>query len=244
MRYARLDRWSPSRRSISLLACALVLAVLTAGVRAGQAAPSALTGTVYDAMGGVMPGVQIALIDAAQTLTSVNSAATGRFTFPSVAPGKYVIEAKLPGFRTLRNEVELRSAADWQRVMTLQIGDLHEDVSIRGNRAAAQPAAAASPAAPVRVGGSVRVPRKLTDVAPVYPVAMQSAGMGGLVPLEAVIGRDGSVSSVRVLSAQIHPELAGAAMDAVRQWRYSPTLLNGVAVEVMMTVNVTFDLAR
>mgnify|MGYP006148108131 CR=1 FL=1 len=52
------------------------------------------------------------------------------------------------------------------------------------------------------------------------------------------------VQSVRVLSAQVHPDLAGAAMDAVRQWRYSPTLLNGVAVEVMMTVNVTFDLAR
>ena len=226
-----------------ILSATLLLAVLTAGVGARQAGPAPLTGTIYDAMGGVMPGVQVTLIDAAKTRKSVNSAATGRFEFPAISPGKYSIEAKLPGFRTLSNDVELRASSDWNRVMMLQIGDLSESVSIRGNRAAAQAAPVApTPAAPVRVGGSVRVPRKVTHVAPVYPVAMQSAGMAGTVPLEAVIGRDGSVSSVRVLSAQVHPDLAGAAMDAVRQWRYSPTLLNGVPVEVTMTVSVSFDL--
>lgn len=226
-----------------LFSATLLLAVLTAGAGAGQAGPAPLTGTIYDATGGVMPGVQVTLIDASQTRKSVHSAATGRFEFPGIAPGKYVIEAKLPGFRTLSNDVELRAASDWNRVMMLQIGDLRESVSIRGSRAAAQPAPAAPPpAAPVRVGGNVKVPRKVAHVNPVYPAAMQSAGMAGTVPLEAVIGRDGSVSSVRVLSAQVHPELAGAAIDAVRQWRFSPTLLNGVAVEVMMTVTVNFSL--
>jgi TonB family protein len=59
---------------------------------------------------------------------------------------------------------------------------------------------------------------------------------------QAIIGRNGAVSSVRVLSAQVHPDFAIAAVDAVRQWRYTPTLLNGVPVDVVMTVTVRFDL--
>jgi protein TonB len=64
----------------------------------------------------------------------------------------------------------------------------------------------------------------------------------GSVPIEALIGVDGSVASVRVLSAQVHPALARAAEDAVRQWVFSPTLLNGVPVQVEMTVSVQFSL--
>ena len=72
---------------------------------------------------------------------------------------------------------------------------------------------------------------------------MRAAGREGVVPIEAVIGRDGTVSMVRVLSAQVHPDFAIAAVDAVRQWRFSPTLLNGAPVEVVMTVSVTFNLS-
>jgi TonB family protein len=62
------------------------------------------------------------------------------------------------------------------------------------------------------------------------------------VPVQAIIGQDGAVSSVRVLSAQVHPDFAIAAVDAVRQWRFTPTLLNRVPVDVVMTVTVRFDL--
>jgi periplasmic protein TonB len=96
----------------------------------------------------------------------------------------------------------------------------------------------------VRVGGNIRAPQKEVDVRPVYPAAMRDAGLTGTVPLEAVIGADGSVSSVRVLSAQVHPDFAIAAVDAVRQWRFTPTLLNGVAVEVALKVTIQFDLDR
>jgi protein TonB len=95
---------------------------------------------------------------------------------------------------------------------------------------------------PVRVGGDVRPPRKTVDVKPTYPASMRQAGLSGVVPIEAIIGRDGAVSSVRVLSAQVHPDFAIAAADAVRRWRFSPTLLNGAPVEVMMTVSVRFSL--
>jgi protein TonB len=98
--------------------------------------------------------------------------------------------------------------------------------------------------APVRVGGNIRVPRKLQDVRPIYPESMRAAAREGVVPLDAIIGEDGSVTSVRVLSADVHPDFAIAAVDAVRQWRFSPTLLNGKPIEVVMTVKVAFSLAN
>jgi len=62
------------------------------------------------------------------------------------------------------------------------------------------------------------------------------------VPLEAIIDAQGRVSSVRVVSAQVHPDFSIAAVDAVRQWRFSPTLLNGTPVDVVMGVSVAFTL--
>jgi len=92
----------------------------------------------------------------------------------------------------------------------------------------------------VRVGGDVRPPRKVTDVAPVYPPLARAAGVQGLVILEAVIGEDGGVRDVRVLRSA--PLLDEAAMEAVRQWRFTPTLLNGEPVPVVMTITVAFKL--
>jgi protein TonB len=77
-------------------------------------------------------------------------------------------------------------------------------------------------------------------VQPVYPELAQRAGVGGVVVLEAVIAEDGSVRDVRVLTPK--PLLEGAAIDAVRQWRFTPPLLNGVPVAVVMTVTVMFEL--
>jgi protein TonB len=93
---------------------------------------------------------------------------------------------------------------------------------------------------PVPVGGNIRPPAKIKHVAPVYPTLAQSVKKEGTVILEAVINEKGEVSQVRVLrSVEL---LDGAAMDAVRQWRFTPTLLNGQPVPVVMTVTVTFQL--
>ena len=86
------------------------------------------------------------------------------------------------------------------------------------------------------------MPQKTLDVRPIYPKTMREAGREGVVPIEAIIGPDGSVTSVRVLSAEVHPDFAIAAADAVRQWKFTPTLLNGAPVEVVMTVKVQFNL--
>lgn len=138
----------------------------------------------------------------------------------------------------------MRNPRDWDRVITLQIGDLHETIHVSATRVAPGPAAPAGTAQAVRIGGNVRPPRKEVDVRPLYPEAMRAAGREGVVPIEAIIRRDGTVGSVRVLSAQAHPDFAVAAVDAVRQWRFSPTLLNGQPVEVVVNVSITFSLSN
>ena len=96
------------------------------------------------------------------------------------------------------------------------------------------------PAAPVRVGGNIKPPQKTRDVRPVYPPIAQSARVQGIVIIEATIGPDGAVKDAKVLRSI--PLLDGAALEAVRQWVFTPTLLNGVPVPVIMTVTVQFTL--
>ena len=223
---------------------ALAVTLPTARVPAPRRHPRPLGRTVYDATGGVLPGVQLTLEDAQQLKWQATTNAAGRFEFPGVPAGAYVLAASLPGFRSLRQEFELRNTRDWDRAVTLQVGDLQETVTVSERRGAA-PAAPSQPRGPqpVRVGGNIRAPRKELDVHPIYPQTMRDAGREGVVPIDAVIGRDGTVTMVRVLSAQVHPDFAIAAVDAVRQWRFSPTLLNGAPVEVVMTVSVRFSLS-
>jgi protein TonB len=94
---------------------------------------------------------------------------------------------------------------------------------------------------PVRVGGQIRQPTQVRRVSPVYPPDARAAGVQGVVILEAVIDVDGRVSDARVLRSI--PLLDQAAIDAVRQWEYTPTLLNGIPVPVIMTVTVQFALS-
>jgi protein TonB len=105
------------------------------------------------------------------------------------------------------------------------------------------PLAASAPSAPrepARVGGAIRAPHKTHHVAPRYPAIALASRVSGIVILEAVIAEDGAVRDLRVLRSM--PLLDGAAMEAVRQWRFAPSLLNGEPVPVVMTVTVTFNL--
>jgi TonB family protein len=99
---------------------------------------------------------------------------------------------------------------------------------------------AAPPAGPVRVGGTIKPPRKIKDVPPVYPPAAQAARVQGVVIIEAVIGTSGRVSEAKVIRSV--DLLDQAALDAVRQWEFEPTLLNGEPIAIIMGVTVNFVL--
>lgn len=102
------------------------------------------------------------------------------------------------------------------------------------------PPPVAQPPAPVRPGGSIREPKKILDVAPVYPSIAAGARIEGIVILEAVINERGGVERMKVLRSVAL--LDGAAIEAVKQWRYTPTLLNGTPVPVLLTITIKFTL--
>ena len=94
------------------------------------------------------------------------------------------------------------------------------------------------PRIPVRVGGDVQEAKLRYKVAPVYPAIAVQAHASGSVLLEAEIDEEGNVANVRIISG--HPLLVNAAAEAVKQWKYSPTVLNGEPQTVLATVTVIF----
>jgi len=91
----------------------------------------------------------------------------------------------------------------------------------------------------VRVGGAIKRPIKIRDVKPAYPETAFASRVGGVVIVEARIGADGSIVDARVLRSI--PLLDEAALDAVRQWTFTPTVLDGEAVEVIATLTINFQ---
>jgi len=111
---------------------------------------------------------------------------------------------------------------------------------IVGGLPEAPPPPPPAPLAPFRVGGDIKPPVRTRYVAPSYPSIAQSARVQGIVIIDATISPEGKVMDARVTRSV--PLLDQAALDAVRQWQYTPTLLNGVPVPIIMTVVVTFTL--
>jgi len=102
---------------------------------------------------------------------------------------------------------------------------------------------AAAPSAPstpgrIRVGENVQAANLIRKTEPIYPALARQAGITGQVQLTAIIGRDGRIQNVQLISG--HPLLVQAALEAVETWLYKPTLLNGSPVEVVTTVTVSF----
>jgi TonB family protein len=199
------------------------------------------------------------------TLTNTQSGAkheirsdrTGHFEFVGLPPGAYTLETFLPGFSVLRGTLDL-TGRDVQRDVTLKIGQLEETITVSASGPigvrtppADQPRRqrpdknammqACSDKLPVAgsMGGNLKQPTKLVDKKPIYPEQLAAARAGGKVVFDARISPDGAISDLQTASAT-NPDLELAAATAIRQWEFSPTLLNCVAVEVPMKVTVTF----
>jgi TonB family protein len=100
----------------------------------------------------------------------------------------------------------------------------------------------AAPGFKLRVGGNVQAVKLIQQPKPTYPLEAKQARIEGVVKLDAWIGKDGTIKNLTVASG--HPLLVPAALEAVRQWVYQPTLLNGEAVDVDTEIDVNFTLAR
>jgi protein TonB len=105
-----------------------------------------------------------------------------------------------------------------------------------------KPAETKAPVAPIRVSVGVQMARLVKRVIPVYPPMAKAMRISGVVHLTGVIGKDGRIERLQLISG--HPMLAQAALEAVREWIYKPTLLNGEPVEVIAPIDVTFTLTQ
>ena len=227
---------------------------------AAQQKPASLSGVLRDASGGVLPGVMVTMTDtAAGMIYRSVSDATGAFIVRNLPPATYQFKAVLPGFSSVEFSVTLTSGEEAERRMEMKVGSLMETVTVTcpvgtahapqatpavlafGRRNAASPLFARQ-TPPIRVGGQIAAPRQVKRVQPLCP-NVQLPANGYVVILESTIGADGLVKEVTTLRpkpGEQPRELAQAAIDAVRQWEYTPTRLNNVPVPVIMTVTVNF----
>jgi hypothetical protein len=220
--------------------------------------PASLSGTLVDSTGAVLPGVQLTLTDAGSGVKyAAVSGPDGAFTFRDLAPSRYELVARLPGFASILNELTLAGGEDRQRRIEMRVGSLQETVTVScpvGTAVLPTVGAAilafdsrppttrlfAQQAVPIRVGGQIAAPRQMKRVSPLCPGNLP--GNGYVVILEATVGVDGLVKEVKVLRPKPgeQQEIVQTAIDAVRQWEYTPTRLNNVPVPVILTVTVTY----
>ena len=258
---------SPLTRPVRV-ATVLALLGLTVSI-AGLAAQAFFTfsGSVLDGTNRTLPDAKLVLTNTgSQAKYEVRSNRTGHFEFVGLPRGDYALEVSIPGFSTFKDKVAI-AGRNVDRTIELQVGSLEETITVtasRSNPASPEPAATAdqvvrqelrkleasvkqravlekcagAPAGPM--GGQILAPRKLNNANPTYPDNLRAAGIGGVVKMEALIGIDGNVQDVRVVESP-HPDLEIAAIEAVRQWQYTPTLLNCVPIEVRMIVTTNFN---
>jgi TonB family protein len=147
-------------------------------------------------------------------------------------------------FRAMVQPVPIYNASNRQDATDKSVFYLGEFVYVDGGfryleRQVLQ-ALSTAPPMRLRIGGNVQSARIIDRIQPVYPALARENRIQGTVPLHVIVAKDGAVAQVEVLGGD--PALQMAAVDAVRQWRYQPTLLNGMPVEVDTQVNVTFTL--
>jgi TonB family protein len=233
---------------LTILSAACVIALPLALL--GQNAFSTVTGSIVDQSGASLPGVAVAAYNTTRgSRQEVTTDAYGRFELVGLAEGSYTLEADLPGFETFQQKLTL-NGQDVSRDITLRIGSLEEVITVTNdpNSSPAAPSERYPPrpancgqatgrngGANVRIGGQIRTPRKIHHVSPIYPQGVQP----GVVKIEAVIGTEGLVTETKVTNGASEA-LARAAVAAVQQWEFDPTLLNCEAVDVRMTVTVEF----
>lgn len=212
----------------------------------------AIAGRVVDQTGGAIPGATITLTEPLANIqaTAITNA-TGRFTFSDLAPAAYTLGARLSGFSPVSTVVTLAAGATVDRTLALTVGSVAETITVKCSaegvsllRALFPVAAAQTPPArptPIRIGGQIREPKKVRHVAPVCPAGALASGDIS-VTLRGRVGVDGFMNDVVLDTADVPPPtvLADAVLTAVRQWQFTPTLLNGQPVDVGITVRVTF----
>lgn len=234
---------------------------------------STFYGVVFDPTNRIVPGVKMSLVnDTTQARYEVMTDGTGRYEFVGLPPGEYSWQASLAGYASSRGRIAVSGRSLIRQDVDLRLGTLSELIMVVARTATATPDGAPARAnqrvtvqnlaarleqariqdavescpgvpPPNAAGGNVRPAKKIHNVDPIYPVTSLSFGVSGIVILEAVIDVNGNVGSA-VVRKPADPELDRAAVDAVQQWQFIPTLMNCTPVETRFNVSVNFSVVR
>ncbi len=242
---------APASTPVSAVIPAVVPTVVPAPVATAQT--GAISGTVTDQTAGVIPGATVTLTGPNGATATAVSNVRGQFVFRDLPTAAHELSVSLSGFGTVRATVTPAAGATTDHAVTLPIGSLTETMSMNCAPTSAMrqlgqaifPVLAAQqpPATPIRVGGNIRAPQKVRNVRPVCPAGLPLGDT--MVQLSGVVGIDGLIHDMEAVpddaGTQPHAAAAAAALDAVRQWTFTPTQLNGQPVDVNITVTVTFS---
>ncbi|HVH26215.1 MAG TPA: TonB family protein [Vicinamibacterales bacterium] len=251
---------APLTRSARLAAVIALLALTISIAGFGAQRFFTVSGTVVDSTNRFVPDTTLVVTNAtSQAKHEIKSDPTGHFEFVGLPPGEYAFEGRKPGFSTYKDTFVV-VGRDIDRAVELRVGSLEETVTVVGSSSepAGQQEARRQELARERidelkrraearcegavstVGGSIIPPVKLVSVNPQYPENLRTARVGGVVTADVVIGIDGHVQDILNVKSP-YQELEAAAVEAVRQWQFSQTLLNCTPTEVPMTVTIRFS---
>jgi len=239
---ARVNRNTVSQKStIIAVVAAGILVFPLASIRAQSSGRASISGVVYDMSGAANPHATVLATNLdTNTREEALAGEAGEYSLGSIPPGHYMLDVSSAGFKPHRSYVTVKANDHARTDIILEIGNINESVQVIGKKPASLQSHAAVPQR-IRVGGMVVAARLISKVPPIYPAVCEEKGIEGAVLLESVISTDGSILSLRVVNTA-DADLARAATNAVQQWRYQPTLLNGEPVEVETTITVDFRL--
>jgi len=228
----------------------VALFVMTVAVAAAQSGFVSFSGSVVDEHGRGIPATAVILSNEQRKAKyEVTAGESGQFDFVGLPAGDYALEVRGLGFKVFKDLLKV-AGQNLQRNITLKLGSLEETIVVSfdptDERAARSTPVVKEVAMPARkpcvasaTGGRIVPPRKIRDVSPVYPSALRGTGVEGAVVMEARVGVDGYLSDTQIIG-EPQPDLAQAAIAAVRDWRFTETLLNCEPTEVMIKVTTTF----
>ncbi|MDQ6705742.1 MAG: TonB family protein, partial [Acidobacteriota bacterium] len=230
---------SASRRRIGAAALALLAVVIpSSALQFGERAlrGTGISGNVYDGSGGLVADASIALSGPGGVSRTIR-APTGSFAFDGLAPGLYRVEIQKAGFAPSLSVVSVASRSSEPQDFFLNAGSMRERLTV---------AAQGAPGAHlkrIRIGGNMQAAKLLLRIRPLYPQAAKLLGVSGTVMIRANIRKDGTPEKLTILASP-SDDLSNAALEAVSQWRYSPTLLNGEPIDVETIIDINFTLRR
>jgi TonB family protein len=243
-----IDRRRLSRRAgiLSAAAALCLLLPLAALSVPGQNLSGKFSGTIHDPSGTGVRNATVILTDRkSNTAVMTVSDAAGNFRFKPLPAGEYEMKVVKRGFETYRTpELALEPGRDLSQNIALDVAAVMDEVDVvpEGTVKPLPESENGGKPSRLRIGGDVQASKIVHKVMPVYPASAKAAGVQGTVILHAVIGMDGRPLALRVMNNDIDPELARAAIEAVSQWSYRPTLLNGEPIEIDTTIIVNFSL--